>query len=170
MVAVLEIGGSMIRIALVAFLTLILVSIGSANIISLERYTIDTGTYVFYDPSIMHSGPQPAEKLPNGTTYSEYVYYNGSNNEIYIGILEFLEDLNLDSTGSTNVSTPYPGFLNVDNGMISYFGKVSDKVLLLVKTTDYDGAAYLIKNLKVYPKSQENALIESKVAGGLEGT
>jgi hypothetical protein len=169
MVAVLEIGGSMIRIALIAFLTLIVVNIGSANIISLERYTIDTGAYVLYDPTIMHSGPQPAEELPNGTTYSEYVYYKGLNQEIYIGVFEFLEDLNLDSAGATNVSIPYPGFVNVDNGTISYFGKVSDKVLLLVKTTDFDGAAYLIKNLKVYPKSLESTLIESKVAKELDG-
>jgi hypothetical protein len=167
-VAVLEIGGSMVRIALIAILTLIVVNIGSANIILLERYTIDTGAYVLYDPSIMHSGPRPAEELPNGTTYSEYVYYKGLNQEIYIGVIEFLDNLTLDSAGATNVSTPYPGFVSVDNGTISYFGKVSGKVLLLVKTTDLDGAAYLIKNLKVYPKSLESTLIESKVAKELE--
>ncbi len=170
MVAVLEIVRSMIRIASTAILAVIIVNIGSANIISLERYTIDTGAYVFYDPSIMHSGPQPAEELSNSTTYSEYVYYKGLNQEIYIGIIEFLDNLTLDSPGATNVSTPYPGFVSVDNGTISYFGKVSDKVLLLVKTTDLDGAAYLIKNLKVYPKSLESTLIESKVARELEDT
>jgi hypothetical protein len=156
-VEVLEIGGSMIRIALIAFLTLIVVNIGSANIISLERYTI------------MHSGPQPAKELPNGTIYSEYVYYKGLNQEIYIGVFEFLEDINLDSAGATNVSIPYPGFVSTDNGTISYFGKVSDKVLLHVMTNDVDEAAYLFKNLKVYPKNQENALIESKLAKELEG-
>ena len=159
----------MIRIALIAFLTLIVVNIGSANIISLERYTIDTGAYVLYDPAIMHSGPQPAKELPNGTIYSEYVYYKGLNQEIYIGVFEFLEDINLDSAGATNVSIPYPGFVSTDNGTISYFGKVSDKVLLHVMTNDVDEAAYLFKNLKVYPKKQENALIESKLAKELEG-
>jgi hypothetical protein len=144
---------------------LIAVGIGSANIISLERYAIDTGRPFFNEFAI--SGPLPPEELPTNATYSEYAYYELFQGELYIGIVEFLSKFKLDSTGAEVVSEPYPGFVTVDNGTVSYYGRVNDTVLLIVKTDDVEGAAYTIKNLKVYPKSQENALIASTVAKSL---
>ncbi len=86
--------------------------------------------------------------MPIGTTYSEYVHYQTQNDETYIGVIEFLENVTLDSSGAVEANELYPGFVTAENGTVRYFGKVNDKALLVVNTTNIEMAAYLIKNLE----------------------
>lgn len=146
--------------------------IASANIIPLEKYVIDTGAYVLYDPSIVRNGPTYENELSNNMTYWDSIAYPESAPTLAIAVSERDEEVTFDELDSRNpdaikVETPYPGRIVVQNGTVMYVGKIGHNASLMISTSDINSASFLIKNISVYPKSQENTLIASTVAKGL---
>ena len=157
----------------IAFITII----GSSNIIPLDKYVIDTGAYLLYDSAVIRDGPT----YENDSYLDGIAYPDKNAPTITIGVQEFnntadfqFESLDKNYIDSAlfgdylKVEKPYPGRILVSNGTVYYLGKIGPNAILIISTTDINSANYLIKNIQVYPKNQENALIASTVANGLK--
>jgi hypothetical protein len=147
---------------------------GSATIIPLERYVIDTGAYVLFEPSIEHcNSTTPTEVFGMNITYTEGIRYPDVNPEFYMIISELRETPNapeplVNDPNAIKVDKPYPGYVVAENGTVYYGAMIDNRTHLFVNTTDISLAGFLLKNLRIYPKSQENALVANAVANELK--
>jgi len=72
------------------------------------------------------------------------------------------------------ISQPYPGWVTSGNTsselpIIVYVGNITSNEILLVVTLEApDTAAFFLKNLRVYPIADKDALTRRKVAEGLQ--
>lgn len=159
----------------------------SANIIPMDRYTLDTGNYVLYDNVIKVSLATPS----NNDTYVVKMEYPKSDPTLKIWIVEHNSSV-LDPiaryfkfiNGTKKVESPYPGLIGVTTGvyapyppivtfsagdLIIYAGAVSDKTDIIVSTKDINSASYLLKNLRVLTNVQASVWITSNLAKDLNG-
>jgi hypothetical protein len=175
-------------------MAMLAVQIASAELITLHDHVIDTGSYAITLPNITIN--EPVSKSDGNATISiEEVSWNSGigkpNSAIEIfcmknisdpvitdnhyHVIQQLKDFqNQAPTNSTKVFKPYPGFITTSTDLaeqptIMYVGQINSSEFIMFITEETPSiAALILRNLKVYPITDKDALTRQKVAEGLQ--
>ncbi|OPX76760.1 MAG: hypothetical protein A4E44_00398 [Methanosaeta sp. PtaB.Bin018] len=176
----------MARMMIGLVVAMMMVTLGSASVIKLEHYAIDTGLYVVPDKFITKQNDSGF--FPPGLTQSQesFIYAPfvggtkiGTMVTVSVGkVSPFV----IEATWNTlrydeNISVvgkPYPGFVTVDYYndtifpvFVMYMGIVDNETLILATTDNEMMASFFFSQLSVHPVDQAGTLAAKSIARSL---